>query len=158
VRLVGRADGLAGRRLALRTDLGAQIDAARRRRERVLSRIDAHIAATATAAPADPAAWAHATLPDAAPPSLDLAAEGIETVVWATGYRRDYGWLRLPVLDAAGELAHDGGITPWPGLYALGLRFLRRRRSTYIGGVGGDAEAIAGAVARHLAVTRPLAA
>ena len=52
-----------------------------------------------------------------------LRREGIETVIWAIGYRRDYTWLKLPVLDAHGEIRHDGGITPRPGLYALGLRF-----------------------------------
>ena len=71
------------------------------------------------------------------PPRLDLRAEGIRTVVWATGFRRVYPWLKLPVLDARGEIRHDGGITPVPGLYVLGLHFLRRRKSSFIDGVGG---------------------
>ena len=64
-------------------------------------------------------------------------------MIWATGYRRDYPLADVPVLDAAGEIAHAGGVTAAPGLYALGLRFLRRRNSNFIDGVGRDAEALA---------------
>ena len=80
--------------------------------------------------------------PDA-PRVLDLAAEGIGTVLWATGYRREYPWLRVPVLDARGELEHDGGITAVPGLYAPGLHFMRRRNSSFLDGVGTDAVELA---------------
>jgi putative flavoprotein involved in K+ transport len=77
-------------------------------------------------------------VPDA-PHTVKLAAEGIHTVVWATGFRREYPWLKVPVLDARGELMHDGGVTPEPGLYALGLYFMRRRHSSFLDGVGTDA-------------------
>ena len=79
-------------------------------------------------------------------------------MVWATGYRRDYGWLRLPALDRDGEIAHRGGITAVPGLYALGLPFLRRRGSTFIDGVGRDAEALAPLIAAYLDEAPALAA
>ena len=82
--------------------------------------------------------------------SLDLKAEGIASVIWATGYRRDYGWLHVPVLDGAGELIHHGGVMAAPGLYAIGLRFLRRRNSNFIDGVGRDAEDLAAEIAGHL--------
>jgi putative flavoprotein involved in K+ transport len=86
------------------------------------------------------------------PARLDLRAEGIRSIVWATGYRRNNAWLRLPgLLDAAGEIRHRGGITPASGLYVLGLRFLRRRSSNFLGGVGADATALAAEVAGHLA-------
>ena len=88
--------------------------------------------------------------------SLDLEAEGIRSLVWATGYARDYPWLKLPVLDGSGEIAHRGGVTAAPGLYALGLRFLCRRNSNFIDGVGRDAEAIATGIAREFRA--PLAA
>jgi putative flavoprotein involved in K+ transport len=80
------------------------------------------------------------------PTALDLRAEGIRTVLWATGYARNYSWLKVPVLDETGEVLHDGGVTPSPGLYVLGLNFLRRRRSHFIDGVGLDAEDLA----RHI--------
>ena len=74
-------------------------------------------------------------------------------MLWATGYRRDYSWLKVPVLDVAGEICHDGGITPSPGLYVLGLNFLRRRRSHFIDGVGFDAAELAQDIQCHLAVS-----
>lgn len=80
---------------------------------------------------------------------LDLARAGIRTIVWATGMRPDHGWLDLPVFDHAGRLRHDGGVVA-PGLYALGLPLLRRRRSSYIGGAAADTDDLAGIVHRHL--------
>jgi putative flavoprotein involved in K+ transport len=78
---------------------------------------------------------------EASPPLLlDFARAGIKTIVWATGFRADYSWLQVPVLDAKGNLRHDGGVVrESPGLYVLGLPFLRRRKSTLIDGVGDDA-------------------
>lgn len=72
--------------------------------------------------------------------SLDLGSGGIQTVLWATGYRADYSWLDVPVLDRKGEIRHDGGIvTESPGLYRIGLNFLRRRKSSFIHGAEDDA-------------------
>jgi putative flavoprotein involved in K+ transport len=59
--------------------------------------------------------------------------------VWATGFRPDYSWLDVPVLDAKGRLRHDGGLVDSAGLYALGLPVLRRRKSTFIHGIEDDA-------------------
>jgi putative flavoprotein involved in K+ transport len=90
--------------------------------------------------------------------SLNLGDEGISAVVWATGFRRAYPWLKVPVLDERGELRHRGGVTPQPGLYALGLQFMRRRKSAFIDGVGDDARELAEHVAgRPRAVSRAIA-
>ena len=70
---------------------------------------------------------------------LDLTAANIKTIIWATGYRPDYSWLDVPVIDRKGMLRHDGGVVDAPGLYAMGLPFMRRRKSTLIDGVGDDA-------------------
>jgi putative flavoprotein involved in K+ transport len=152
VRLVGRVTGATGARLALAATLPAEAAASEARLARLLERIDRHIAATGpdADAPGRPPPF----IPGAGPGELDLRAEGIGTVILATGYRRDYRWLDLPVLDAEGELRHDGGIMAAPGLYALGLRFLRRRSSSFLDGVGRDAEALAPIVAAHLGATR----
>ena len=88
--------------------------------------------------------------------SLDLDAEGIRSVVWATGFGRDYGWLEVPVRDVFGEIVHAGGVTAAPGLYVLGLRFQCHRASNFIDGVGRDAEALRPACRRSSA--RALAA
>ncbi|GLZ78515.1 FAD-dependent oxidoreductase [Actinorhabdospora filicis] len=82
---------------------------------------------------------------------LDLGSGEIGTIVWATGFRPDYRWLHVPVLDAKGLLRHDGGVvTASPGLYGLGLPVLRRRRSTYIHGIEDDAREVIGHLAAHL--------
>ncbi len=85
---------------------------------------------------------------------LDLVASGIGTIVWATGYRPDYSWLDVPVLDRKGRISHDGGIVrDAPGLYVTGLNVLRRRRSSFINGAAHDSEEISNHLARHLATT-----
>lgn len=144
VRVVGRTAGVDGSRLRLCDDLAETTAAAQATLERLLARIDAF------AGPSMAESLRPVTL-DRSPTTLDLRAEGIRSVVWATGYRRDYGWLKVPVLDAAGEVIHHGGVTPSPGLYALGLRFLRRRKSNFIDGVGADAEELAEDILGHLA-------
>jgi putative flavoprotein involved in K+ transport len=70
---------------------------------------------------------------------LDLRGGEISTIVWATGLRPDHRWLDVPVLDEKGRLRHDGGVVDSPGLYALGLPVLRRRRSTFLHGIEDDA-------------------
>ena len=83
---------------------------------------------------------------------LDLRGGAIGTVVWATGFRPDYSWLDVPVVDGKGRLVHDGGVVAdSPGLYALGLPVLRRRRSTFIHGVEDDAREIVAHLAGYLA-------
>ena len=71
-------------------------------------------------------------------------------MIWAIGYRPAYPWLRVPVLDRHGQIAHHRGVTDVPGLYVLGLRFLYRRNSSFVDGVGDDARF----VAAHLMVRR----
>lgn len=86
--------------------------------------------------------------------SLDLASGQVRTVVWATGYRPDYSWLHVPVLDDKGALRHDGGVVDSPGLYALGLPVLRRRKSTFIHGIEDDAREIVDHLVGYLSRSR----
>jgi putative flavoprotein involved in K+ transport len=147
--VTGRLTGFAGRYALFAADLDHELRAADRRMHRALGHIDRHIEQTrAAAAPAD-VRQPVSLLPG--PRSLDLGA-GIRTVLWATGFARVYPWLEVPVLDAAGELVHREGVTAAPGLFALGLRFQRTRRSHFLGGVGEDAAQIAEAI---LAGSRP---
>ena len=74
---------------------------------------------------------------------LDLRDGSISTVIWATGYRPDYSWLDVPVLDRKGRIQHDGGVVAAPGMYVLGLPFMRRRKSSFIDGAGDDAADLA---------------
>lgn len=82
---------------------------------------------------------------------IPLVAAGISTVLWATGYRPELSWLAVPVLDSKGHISHDGGVTPAPGLYVIGMPFLRTRKSTLIDGAGADARVIADHLRTHLA-------
>jgi hypothetical protein len=59
-----------------------------------------------------------------------LAPPGVSALIWATGYRCDFSWIDLPVLDACGEPVHRGGITAVPGLYFLGLQWLSKMNSS----------------------------
>jgi putative flavoprotein involved in K+ transport len=89
--------------------------------------------------------------PDSARLQVDLRSGEIAAVVWATGFRPDYGWLDVPVVDDKGHLRHDGGVADSPGLYALGLPVLRRRKSTFIHGIEDDAREVIGHLAGYLA-------
>ena len=127
----GLAESMADGDLVYATFLGAVDEYVRRRK------LDL---------PEDPDA--RATLPN--PPCvteplrrLDLAAEGISAVIWATGYGVDFDWIDLPVTDDKGEAVHRNGISAVPGLYFLGLQWLSKMNSSFLSGVGDDAEVLA---------------
>jgi putative flavoprotein involved in K+ transport len=79
---------------------------------------------------------------------LDLNVGSIRTVIWATGYRPDYSWLDVPIFDRKGRIRHDGGVVAAPGMYVMGLPFMRRRKSSFIDGAADDAADLAA----HLAL------
>ncbi len=83
-------------------------------------------------------------------PALDLPLQGVGTVVWATGFRPQYPWLDPELLDRKGRIVHDGGVMAAPGMYVLGLPFLRRRKSSFLDGVGPDAHELTDHLAHHL--------
>ena len=92
------------------------------------------------------------TVVPAAPQELDLRSGEYRTVIWATGLQPDFGFLgELPVFDRKGRVRHDGGVVPaCPGLYVIGLPFLRRRKSTLIDGAGADAADVTAHLVGHL--------
>ena len=90
-------------------------------------------------------------MPTSARWQLDLRSGEISTIVWATGFRPDYGWLDVPVVDEKGQLRHDGGVVDSPGMYALGLPVLRRRKSTFIHGTEDDARDVVEHLTGYLA-------
>jgi putative flavoprotein involved in K+ transport len=154
VRVVGRLRELDGRIARFEDDLFATTAAADFKLAGILQRVDALIEKGGMNAEAREPFRPVWPLFRSSQTSLDLEAEGIETVIWATGYRRDYSWLDVPVLDARGEIVRSGGITGQPGLYVLGLNFLRRRNSSFIAGVGDDARELAADIASRLAIAR----
>ena len=91
-------------------------------------------------------------VPDAPRLAVDLRSGEIASIVWATGFRPDYSWLSVPVLDRKGRLRHEGGVvTGAPGMYAVGLNVLRRRKSSFIHGAEDDARELTDHLAAHLA-------
>lgn len=89
-------------------------------------------------------------VPTAAPLTIDLRFGEIRTILWATGFRPDLSWLDVPVIDRKGHVRHDGGVTASPGLYLMGMPFLRRRKSSFIDGAAADAADLSGHLAHHL--------
>jgi putative flavoprotein involved in K+ transport len=153
VQVTGRLLGLSGSKALLADDLAVTALDADERMFGVLAEIDAHIDRTGIDAPETPVATLALR---AAPATIDLAQRGIRTVVWATGYGRDYRWLDVPgARSRDGELIQRRGATPVPGLYVLGLRFQYRRKSHFIGGVGRDAAEVARAISARRAVVGP---
>jgi putative flavoprotein involved in K+ transport len=108
--------------------------------DRMLDTIDEWVEENADASSFDPAHRFEPTRVDESPSlTLDLGKEDIRTILWATGFRPDYSWLEVPVLDHKGFIKHDGGVTQSPGMYVIGLPVLRRRKSSFIHGVEDDA-------------------
>ncbi|MCB2136474.1 MAG: NAD(P)-binding domain-containing protein [Rhodobacteraceae bacterium] len=158
VTIAGRALGVTAGKVHFDDSLPKVVYAAEIRLSRLLSRIDHYISGMGFDAPPRPEARKFHEKVGYGPRLLNLEAAGIRTVVWATGFRRTYPWLRLPVLDSRGEILHAGGATPEPGLFAMGLPFMRQRSSAFIYGTGRDAEAIAEGVAAHLTISKSIAA
>jgi putative flavoprotein involved in K+ transport len=156
VRIVGRLVAAEDMRVHLADDLAASVAESERRCARILARIDGVMSLSGRAASRDPSPMR--LVVDDVPTTLDLSRVGIRTVLWATGYRRSTAWLKVPVHDRHGEIMHEGGVTPAPGLYVLGLRVLRRRNSNFIDGVGRDAQELADHIAARLHIQPHMAA
>jgi putative flavoprotein involved in K+ transport len=148
VRLTGHLQGIDGCTVRFADDLIGSLAAADVKLASIRLRVDQFIAQSGAPAEAPEAFIPTWPLAEHAPRQLDVRAERIATVIWATGYRRSYPWLGVPVLDHRGEIRHQGGITPHQGLYVLGLNFQRRRNSSFIDGVGDDARFLADHIAR----------
>ncbi|MDE0059673.1 MAG: NAD(P)-binding domain-containing protein [Defluviicoccus sp.] len=87
-------------------------------------------------------------------PSIDLAAETVTTVIWATGFSYDFSWIDFPVRDGMGYPVTDRGTTSVPGLYFIGLNWMVKRKSGLLYGVGDDARYVAAHVEDYLTARR----
>lgn len=144
VEIVGRLAGIRDGQAQLSGSLANQCALADLKLERLLDGIDEWASENGLDGTAEPPHRFAPTVVDAGPPlTIDFAAHGIRTVLWATGYRPDYSWLDVPVLDRKGRIRHDGGVVDAPGMYVMGLPYLRRRKSSFIDGVGDDAAYLA---------------
>lgn len=144
VEIVGRLVGLSEGRAQFSGSLASQCAMADLKMNRMLASIDAWISEGGQEDTfAAPCRYEPTRVLPQARLGLDLKDAGIGAVIWATGYRPDYSWLNVPVFDRKGHIVHDGGVVNAPGLYVMGLPFLRRRKSSFIDGAGDDAADLA---------------
>jgi putative flavoprotein involved in K+ transport len=150
VRLLGRLQDADGYRLRLAPDLHENLARADGMVARFREAVDQLVAERDMDVPEEEAAGPQHGYDQEVVTELDLQAAGICTLIWATGYRWDYSWVRLPVFDEAGYPVQQRGVTAEPGLYFLGLHYLHTRKSGLFYGVGEDAAH----VAAHMAESR----
>jgi putative flavoprotein involved in K+ transport len=135
-RLMGVRDGMAQFSGSLRNVVAL----ADLKMKRLLNTIDAAISTDLIAGPTEQ--FEDTRLDKNPSLTINLEKESIRTIIWATGFRPDYSWLDVPVLDRKGHIKHDGGIVDSEGLYVLGLPLMRRRKSSFIFGIEEDAHDI----------------
>ncbi len=146
VRMVGTLSGVDGSVLTFAQNMDALLAGADQGYAAFKAIVDDYLARSGVAAPPpDPEEPLPALGPT--PASLDLAAEGIRSVIWATGYTFDLGWIDLPVTDADGRPRHVRGVTDVPGFYFLGLQYLHAMRSAFFWGADEDAAYLADRIA-----------
>jgi putative flavoprotein involved in K+ transport len=150
VTLLGRIVTVDGARVRFDDSATANVLFGDQFADRVYHMADAVIARSAGGAPAAMADAAGGPVEIAPCPTLDLVAADITSIIWCTGFTGDFSWVHLPVLDAAGQPAHQAGATAEPGVRFVGLPWLTHRASGVFLGVGSDAERTADAVTAHL--------
>lgn len=149
VKLIGRLAAFSGSRAQFSGSLRNVCALADLKMNRLLNTIDEW--ASEHVSGGLPAERFAPTVVEASPPlAIDFARAGIKTIIWATGFRPDYSWLEVPVLDHKGRVRHDGGVAEAPGMYIIGLPFLRRRKSSLIDGAGVDARDLSEHLAGYL--------
>ena len=153
IALHGRAESYADGVLRFADDLAANVVEGDRFYLELLDDADAYVARNGLDLPEEPEARLLGPLPACVTEpvlELDLAAAGVTSIIWATGFKTDYGWLQVDVFDEAGKPDHKRGVASESGVYFLGLPWLSRRGSSFIWGVWSDA----GYVADHIAGQR----
>ncbi len=161
--LLGRTEGFADGVLSFADDLAKNIAHGDANYLSVLEEADAHIDRYGLDLPLEPDAKIIGPDPTCLSDpirSLDLVAQGITSIIWATGFAPDYNWLKADVFDTQGRPQHVRGVTSEPGLYFLGLPWQSRRGSAFIWGVWHDAKYIADQITKSRAyiehhATRP---
>jgi putative flavoprotein involved in K+ transport len=151
VELVGRLSTVRDGRLLFSGGLRNLFALADLKMERLLDTFDEWCLTAGRDDVAPPERFEPTRVPEKSRWQIDLRDGSIESVVWATGFKPDYSWLHVPVLDEKGHLRHDGGVVDSPGMYALGLPVLRRRKSSFIHGAEDDAREVVAHLAGYLA-------
>lgn len=145
VRVTGRLVDLRDGSAIFSGGLSASVKGADLKMTRLLDQIDGFIVEHGLGSEvSDPERPDDTRLPEAPGLSIPLGPNDVRSIVWATGFRPALDWLSLPVFDRRGRLMHRSGTVALPGIYAMGLPILRKRRSHQISGVAEDAEVVSG--------------
>ena len=151
VKLVGRLAGIHDTKVQFSGSLRNQCALSDLKMGRLLDTIDQWATENGLDGDVEAPCRLPPTVVEASPPlGMDLASGEIRTIIWATGFRPDHSWLDVPVLDRKGQVRHDGGVVESPGLYLMGMQFLRRRKSALIDGAGDDARDLSDHLASYL--------
>ena len=145
VTLLGRTESYAEGVLSVANDLQQNIAGGDANYLGMLDAADAYAARMGLDLPEEPEAremWPDPACLTKPVRAVDLAAEGISTVLWATGYRQDFSWLKVDAFDDTGAPLHQRGVSVEPGVYFLGLPWQSRRGSTFLWGVWHDAKLV----------------
>jgi putative flavoprotein involved in K+ transport len=151
--LTGRTEAFEKGIVRFAPDLARNIAAGDANYLSVLDEADAYIATGKLDLPEEPEARIIGPDPECVRnplAELDLRKEGVNSIIWATGYRLDFSWLPANALDEKGQPKHQRGVSVEPGIYFLGMPWLTRRGSSFIWGVWHDAKF----VADHIATRR----
>ena len=150
ITLTGLTERFADGVLHFADDLRANVEAGDRNYLELLDAADAYVARTGIDLPKEPSARTPYPDPECLTNpigNLDLEREGISTIVWATGFKQDFGWIKADAFDDRGAPIHQRGVSVEPDLYFLGLPWQSRRGSTFLWGVWHDAKHIADQIA-----------
>ncbi|MGH7540503.1 MAG: NAD(P)-binding domain-containing protein [Gemmatimonadota bacterium] len=151
VKLVGRLAGIADGKAQFSGSLANLCVLADLKMNRLLDRIDEWVTENGLDGAVPPPHRFEPTRVEPSPPlGLDLGSGEIRTIMWATGFKPDHSWLHVPVFDRKGRIRHDGGVVEAPGMYLMGIPFLRRRKSSLIDGAGDDARDLSAHLATYL--------
>ena len=146
VTLVGSTSSFGDGTVRFAADLRDNIAAGDANYLSLLDEADAYIALNGLDLPEEPGARVFGPAPGCVTrplPELDLAAAGVTSIIWATGYATDFAWLKVDTFDENGRPRHQRGVSSEPGVYFLGLPWLSRRGSSFIWGVWHDAKYLA---------------
>ena len=152
ITLVGLTESFADGRVRFRDDLAENIANGDANYLAMLDAADDYIRRNGLDLPEEPEARRRLPDPECMTHplrELDLAAAGITSIIWATGYRVDFSWLQVDSFEPGGKPRHHRGVGHEPGIYFLGLPWLSRRGSSFIWGVWHDAKFVADHIAKQ---------